>query len=422
MTLGVVLQKYLKLPWQFTVVISGVIFANLGLFPGLGNDPVFLLFQKIGIYCLLFIIGLSIDFKEFRKMAKEIFVGNFITCLFEGFGLSLLFYFVFPTHFSNSYLICLLTGIGFATIGEVILIAILTELKIEKSKFGQLTIGMGVADDIVELIVLTFVSTLPFFYGTNGSIIESDLGQIFSIWLLLIISILIILGITLISIKMGKSVQRYLMKLGKNFPHVLGVLYLTIFLGMIVISVIFIEEISILGAIFAGIICKSIFPEKNAEKLEGNFKFLMLFIAPFFFFGVGYHVSLSAIMVNVLLIFVIIIVSIVGRVGSTMFVFKKHFKKISDRLTFGFGLCTKFSTSIIVLSLLLEYGYITIMIYSLIITAFLTEKVIVVFVYSFGITRLSKQLTEQPSLELSQGIPVKPSENINVDSLNGKRK
>jgi Kef-type K+ transport system membrane component KefB len=186
------------------------------------------------------------------------------------------------------------------------------------------------------------------------------------------------------------------MKAGKKFPYVHGFLYLTIFLGMIIIGGIFIEDIAILGAIFAGIICQSIFPEKIAEKLEGNFKFLMLFIAPFFFFGVGYKVSLTAIGQNLLLIFVIIAVSMAARVGSAMFTFKKHFPKRSDRFTFGIGLCTKFSTSVIILSILLEYGYISTMIFSLIITAFLSEKVIVVFIYSFGLPRVSKELTESP--------------------------
>jgi len=170
---------------------------------------------------------------------------------------------------------------------------------------------------------------------------------------------------------------------------------------MILISGLFIEEIGILGAIFAGIICQALFPEKVAEKLEGNFKFLMLFIAPFFFFGVGYKVSLNAIGQNLLLILLIIFVSILGRVGSTLLVFKKHFKKLSDRVTFGFGLCTKFSTSVIIFTLLLEYNYITPIIYSLIITAFLTEKVIVVFIYNYGLGKLSKELIAQPVDQIS---------------------
>ncbi len=328
-------------------------------------------------------------------MAKDIFVGNFLTCFAEGFGLSLLFYFAIPNEFSNSYLICLLTGIGFATIGEVILIAILTELRIEKTRFGQLTIGMGVADDLLEITVLTFVSTLPFFFGTNGNPVTSDPNKILSQWLLLILSLLIIIGITYISTKIGKKSKEFLMKISKEYPFVNGFLYLMIFLGMITIAGIFIEDIQVIGAIFAGIICQMVFPEKMAEKLEGNFKFLMMFIGPFFFFMVGYKISITAIVANLLLLSVIIIVSIVGRVGSSVLVFKKHFKKVRYAIVFGFGLCTKFSTSIVILALLLENSYITPMIYSVILTAFLAEKVLTVLVYSIGLGRLAKEFQKE---------------------------
>ncbi|MHA1793319.1 MAG: cation:proton antiporter domain-containing protein [Promethearchaeota archaeon] len=154
-SLGFSLQKYLKIPWMFTFVLSGLVFANIGMFKWINADPAFISLSKMGQLGMMFIIGLSIDFKEFRNLAKQIFVGNFITCFVEGFGLSLLFFFAIPVQFSNSYLICLLAGIGYTTIGEVLFAAVLTELKIEKSRFGQLSIGMGVVDDFIEITILT---------------------------------------------------------------------------------------------------------------------------------------------------------------------------------------------------------------------------------------------------------------------------
>jgi Kef-type K+ transport system membrane component KefB len=394
-TLGVVLQKYFKLPWMFTIIITGLLFSNLGWFKFVESDPIFSGFSNIGQLALLFTIGLSIDFKEFKKLAKDIFVGNFLTCFAEGFGLSLLFYFLIPDQFSNSYLICLLTGIGFATIGEVILIAILTELKIERTRFGQLTIGMGVADDLLEITVLTFVSTLPFFYRPDGSPVTSDPGQIASQWLLLALSIVLILVITFIATKIGKYTKDFLMKSAKEYPFVNGFIYLMVFLGMIIIGGLFIKEVEVIGAIFAGVVCQLLFHEKIAEKLEMNFKFLMMFIGPFFFFMVGYHISFAAIVANILLLFLIIIVSVGSRVLSSIIVFRKHFKKVKYSVIFAFGLCTKFSTSIVVLSFLLMHGYITSMIYSVIMTAFLVEKVLTVLVYSLGLGTLAKQFQSE---------------------------
>lgn len=391
-TLGVFLQKYFKLPWMFTIIITGLIFAAFGLFSSVETDPIFNGFSNLGQLCLLFTIGLSIDFKEFKKLAKDIFVGNFLTCFAEGFGLSLFFYFVIPDQFNHSYLICLLTGIGFATIGEVILIAILTELKIEKTKFGQLTIGMGVADDLLEITVLTFVSTLSFFYRTDGTPVVSDPSQIAMQWLSLVLSLVVIIGITLIATKIGKKSKEFLMKLSKNYPFVNGFIYLMVFFGMIIVGGLFVKEVEVIGAIFAGVVCQLIFHEKIAEKLEGNFRFLMMFIGPFFFFMVGYKISLTAILANILLLGGIIAVSIIGRVGSSVIVFRKHFKQTRYAAVFGFGLCTKFSTSIVILAILLANAYISEMIYSVIMTAFLAEKVIVVLVYSLGLGKMAKEM------------------------------
>ena len=391
MTFGALLQKYFKLPWMFSIILFGLVSTTMGWFPNVKQDPIFSGFSNLGQLCLLFTIGLSIDFKEFKKLAKDIFVGNYLTCFAEGFGLSLLFYFFIPNEFSNSYLICLLTGIGFATIGEVILIAILTELKIEKTRFGQLTIGMGVADDILEIIVLTFVSTLPFFYGANGVPITNDPTQIAFKWGTLVLSLFIIGLLTFISVKIGKKSKEFLAKVGKEIPFVTGFLYLTIFLSLIVVGGIFIKEVEVIGAIFAGIICQLLFPEKMMEKLEGNFRFLMMFIGPFFFFMVGYKISLSAIIGNLIRLFGIILTSMIFRVGSTMIVFKKHFKSPKYSAIFGFGLCTKFSTSIVILNFLLDNMYITPMIFSVIMTAFLTEKIITVLVYSLGLGAIAKE-------------------------------
>ncbi|MHA1700442.1 MAG: cation:proton antiporter [Promethearchaeota archaeon] len=395
MTVGLFLQKYGKFPWMFTVVLTGLVFANIGVFTWIKVDPVFNSLSNMGQFCMLFIVGLSIDFKEFRRLAKKIFVGNFITCFIEGFTLSLLFYFLMPGQFSNSFVVCLLAGIGFATIGEVLLVAIITELKIEKTQFGQLTIGMGMADDLIEICILTLVSTLPFFYNPNSSVNAIDPLQVSLKWIMLAVTFIIILISTYLASKIGKKIQGHLMKLAKDYPFVNGFLFLAVFLGMITIGGMFIKDMSVIGAIFGGIIAQSLFPKKMAEKLKGSFKFLMMFIGPFFFFKVGYHISVAAIVANIVFVSIIIAVSIAGRVGSTMVFFKNTFKKKSVTFTFAIGLCVKFSTSVVILSILLDNAYITPVIYSVIMTAFLSEKIIVVLLYASGIKKILKDVQKE---------------------------
>lgn len=390
LSFGVLAQKYLKLPWMFTVVITGLLFSHFNILPGLSSNEAFKVLSQIGSYCLLFLIGLKMDLKEIKKMFKDIFLGNIISCLFEGIGLSLFFYFAMGDSFHNSYLICLLAGIGFATIGEVILIAILNEFDLTNTKFGQFTIGMGVSDDIVEVIVLTFVTTLPaFYYFEDLNVAPSALNPIME-WGLLLLSFVILFIILFVAHKWGQKVHKILVKIGKSsLKFFNGFLFLAIFLGMLLVSGLFVEELMVIGAIIAGIMCKSIFPVKLFEQMEKNFQFLMMFISPFFFYSIGYKINLTSISGNEIgLISIIILISIGTRVLGSVIFFKDKLGGVKPSIVFGFGLGAKFSTSVIILSLLMDYGYITVGAYSLLMISFLVIKVIVVFIYSIGINTI----------------------------------
>ena len=388
-TLGVFNQKYLNLPWMFTAVITGLIFSNFGLFGSVVSSDTFKVWSEIGMYFLLFLIGLKIDLKELKEMFKEIFLGNLFSCLFEGFALSIFFYFALGNLFYNSYLICVIAGIGFATIGEVILVAILHELKLTDTKFGQLTLGMGVTDDIVELIVLTLVTTLPAFYITDQSAAAVLSGiNTGMIWINLLVSFAIMVLFLFIAHKLSKNIQKGIVKIAKSeFKFVSGFMYIAIFVGVLVLSGLFLDEFAVIGAITAGIICRIVFPPKMQQPMENKFSFLMMFISPFFFFSVGYKIKLGAIdSTNILIILGIVIISILTRVISSVILFRKKFgAKLS--VVFGFGLCAKFSTSIVILLLLVDYGYLDPSGYSILMLAFLVMKVIVVFIYSFGVNK-----------------------------------
>lgn len=395
---GVLLQKYLKLPWMFTIVITGLVFSNLGIFEFLKSNVVFQSWSQIGMYFLLFLIGLKINIDEMKEMIKQIFVKNIISCLFEGISLSIFFYFALGDYFHNSYVVCLLIGIGFATIGEVILIAILHEFKLTDTKFGQLTLGMGVSDDIVEIIVLTFVSTLPTFYYFDDLNVDFSSINPRMEWLFLIASFLIVFAILLIGHKLESITKKFLPKIAKSsVPFVVGFLYLALFLGLLLLSGILIQEFMVIGAISAGILCNFVFPEKIAEQLEKKFQFLMFFIAPFFFFSVGYKINFAAMSeINFVVVLIIIVISIAARVLSSIVLFKKQLGDLKNAVVFGFGLCAKFSTSVIIISLLVDYGYITVGVYSLLMVSFLLMKIIVVFIYSKGVHSIFLSKMEKP--------------------------
>lgn len=160
-TLGFVIQKYLRLPWMFTVVILGMTFSALGWFGEAMDSDNFHFLARMGMLFFLFMIGVELEFKQIREMGKYIIGGNILLTLTEGFLLALFFYFAFPDFVNNSFWVALIAGVAFGTVGEVILLVLLKEFGLEKTRFGQLAMGIGVFDDIFEILALAIVVALP---------------------------------------------------------------------------------------------------------------------------------------------------------------------------------------------------------------------------------------------------------------------
>ena len=160
-TIGSLINKYLRLPWMFTVVILGMTLSALGWFSETLQSDNFQFLARLGMLFFLFTIGIDLDFSQIRKLGKHIIVGDILLTIVEGLLLGLFFYLIFPDIVSHSFGIAFLAGVAFGTVGEVILLALLKEFGLEKTRFGQLALGIGVFDDIFEIMALAIIVSLP---------------------------------------------------------------------------------------------------------------------------------------------------------------------------------------------------------------------------------------------------------------------
>src|SRR3989338_1457844 len=113
--------------------------------------PVFSFITNIGIILLFFFVGLEINLSQFRKNFREsslIAVFNTLIPLTAGF---LVAKFLFG--FGN--LTSLVLGISVSVSSQAISLDILEELKLLKSKIGNLIITSGTVDDIFELLLIS---------------------------------------------------------------------------------------------------------------------------------------------------------------------------------------------------------------------------------------------------------------------------
>jgi Kef-type K+ transport system membrane component KefB len=374
-TAGYVIQKYLQMPWMFTVVVFGMILSALGWFKETMASPSFQFLAKMGMLFFLFTIGVDLELGEIRKLGGYIAGGDILLTLTEGLLIALLLYFGFPAFVSHSFVVALLCGIAFGTVGEVILLAILKEFGLEKTRFGQLALGIGVFDDVFEILALAAIIVLPAF--TVGGSSAAGWHESLSI----VISLVGIIVATLVLAWAGKGTRRLLAKIPVDSFVVPFMFFLVIF-AFISLSAMGSQNVAVVAAIFSGIALNRVLPEKFIQQYKRPVFFVgNIFLGPFFFLSLGGNMSLTSLLTYPLLIVAIMAISLLSRMAVSYLLFHKLLGK-RQSLVMGIGLTAKFSTSVISENLLFSSGLIAQPLYSTIMATFILLKPIIVGVFS----------------------------------------
>jgi Kef-type K+ transport system membrane component KefB len=375
-TIGYVINKYLRMPWMFTVVVLGMVISGLGLFQGVMASETFHFLSKMGMLFFLFTIGIDLDIDKIRKLGRYIVGGNILLTLTEGLLLALFFYLAFPEFVSHSFMVALITGIAFGTVGEVVLLAILKEFGLEKTRFGQLALGIGVFDDIFEVLALALVIAIPALASATDS---SNNGSQSSLTIILVLSRILLVTILLSFV--GKVSRLYLEKVQQD-SFVIPFLIFIIIFAFIYFGSRGYENMGVVAAIFSGITVKQVLPEKFIQQYKKPIFFVgNIFLGPFFFLSLGGTMSLGALVSYPLLIALIITISITSRMLVSYLLFHSILGK-RQSLVMGVGLTAKFSTSVANENLLFTSGMIAQPLYSAIMAAFIILKPIIVGTFS----------------------------------------
>lgn len=379
LSFGYLLQKYVKMPWMFASLFFGLILSALNLFTSALESDLFKLLETFGMYSLLFIIGFSLDFRKIARLRNYIVLGTICIVAFEGFCGSLLLYFVFPAEVSYSYLVALVTALSFATVGEAVLLPILSEFGVIKTTFGQLTLGIGTLDDIVEVLMLAVVAILPAFLPAMQT-------QSFPDPLIILLDLGGLLLLTFAMIKLGGKIKRILEK-NHPPPYVSSLLTLLVFSSFVALGGFAFESLATVGAIFGGIVFRGLLPKERLRENERAVEFLgYIFLSPLFFLSIGASVSVASLLIYPSMIALIWAVAKGSKLTSCLLLFRKLLgNKYS--LLLGLGLSVRFSTSLIVQFILFNSGFISLTLYSSLIATAMLMKPVIIGVYSWGLSK-----------------------------------
>jgi len=364
--LGRLLEK-IRIPWLFSALLIGLGIAAYNPFPAITSSDSFNFLAELGMYFLLFIIGFELDLKNIFKQKGFVIKATTAIILAETLFGSILIHYIFDI----SWFISILVASSFATVGEAVLLPILDEFNLIKTKLGQTIIGVGVLDDVVEVITVIIASVLIGRFAGYTS---------YNIWGNLVV-LALLFGFVFILIKLHKRINTFKFKdISSIFLFVMFFMFLFIGIGKYV-------ESAALGALLAGIAIKNILPDDKLEFIDSEIKTMAYgLFAPIFFLWVGIDTDMSYMIKFPLLILLVMLMTNTTKIVTSYLVGKKTLGGRKS-IILGISLCVKFSTSIVIIKMLFENGLIPITLYSILIGTTIAFKFAVPFLLSYFIRR-----------------------------------
>jgi CPA2 family monovalent cation:H+ antiporter-2 len=379
LTLGTLMEKYLKIPWIFSALFLGVFLSTIGVYTQTIQSESFQVLATLGMLVILFLIGFNIELGEMKKLKKQVISGTITIITFEGLCVSLLLYLGFPSLVNHSLLIAAITALSFATVGEAVLLPILKEFNVINTTFGQLTLGIGTLDDIIEVIVLVAVGV--FLASGYANQATQGLPSPFSV----VIALLGLITASLFLIRFKEKIMVFLSSLFKDYQFQYLMIFTVFFLFIAIGGGVY-EGLAPVAAILSGLVSRQLFPERTTKDYSSIIDFIgYMFLAPLFFLSVGSQVSLATVLVSPFLIVAIWVVAKGAKLLASFALFRKLLgTKFS--LLMGLGLSVRFSTSLIVQYILYKNGLISLTLYSALIGTAILMKPVIIFIYSLGLS------------------------------------
>ncbi|HBK89563.1 MAG: cation:proton antiporter [Cyclobacteriaceae bacterium] len=333
------------------------------LFPTVGASAIVLDgFTKVAVVMLLFIAGLEVDLHIVFQQGKQAIISSTIGLLIP-FFLGFIIPYSFPAFFgdvgsTNHLLFALFMGTAMAISALPVIVRIMMDLKLFKTRIGMLVVASAMVDDIVGWIIFSVVLSM---IGKGG---EMSVGS----------TLLLTVGFAAFMLTIGRGLlNRLLPWVNKKLAWPGGLLALS--LSLCFAGAAFTEFIGIhavFGAFIVGIALGDS-EHMNERAKEIVHQFINNIFAPLFFVAIGLRVNFL-VNFDFWLTLVIILIAFAGKIigaggGTRLGGFTWR-----ESLAAGFGMNARGAMEIILGTVALENGLINEKIFvSLVIMAIVTS-------------------------------------------------
>ena len=355
-TLGYLLSKF-RIPSILAALFVGIALSYTPFYTFVHSitafETTFSFLADLGVLFLLFYIGLQIELGEMKKSSSDIIWLTVLNTIFP-FILGV----VAMLLYGYSWAIALVIGMTRMPTAEAVIVPILDEFKMIKTRVGTFIIGAGVLDDIIEVILVGIVSI---WIGSKTGQSHGGVAGLFAG----------IFAFMLISWIFYRWMPRIIQKWEPKNLSALMIFSLIILFGFGGFGE-YVELGMVVGAITAGVIMRPLFEseEQKGELLSKTTQTLSYgFFGVLFFFWVGFNTDMEGFLQEPILAIVLYLAGTFGKLFGVLLMVPMKKMRLKEAIIVGVGLDARLTTEIIVAQLLFSAAIIDLKLFTALVAA-----------------------------------------------------
>lgn len=367
--LGFFLSKF-RIPSILAALFVGIVLSYTS-FPALIHsnsnfEHVFSFLSNLGVLFLLFYIGLQIELGEMRKSSSDIIWLTVLNTVVP-FFLGVLAMFVY----GYGWAISLVIGMTRMPTAEAVIVPILDEFKMLKTRMGTFIIGAGVLDDVIEVILVGIVSV---WIGAKTGETHGGVAGLFAGIIIFIV----------VSWLFYKWIPKLMEKWEPRNLSALMIFSLIILFGFGGFGE-YVELGMVVGAITAGVILRPLFEheEQKGELLSKTTQTLSYgFFGVIFFFWVGFNADMEGFLQEPMLAIILYLAGTLGKLFGVLLMVPMKKMRLKEAIIVGVGLDARLTTEIIVAQLLFSAAIIDLKLFTALVAASSFTAITVPLIFS----------------------------------------